>query len=485
MSTRISVDELLRVVEKTLCSIDIRTASVLISGVWRNVLTVVRTSSNSPEHVNASVAHIWREHGPIHTDELRIDYQVLPFSGWAHLASGLREGKLRFAESEVEYGHSIDLGVSLGYVQTNHNFLFPEVDWPTLEVSVQTVSMPDATNNPQYRIHAEQIQRSVSRLGYSGTLDAIAALLGARVRQGTIIADVYAVIPVMAKITEASISLSENLVQITGRCHSELRSSLRVFGLSCGRSDDSRLRVELRMGDGDSTTFVASGHFVPEDRNERMEARLVHNEIGEISSGSWRVRDLIPEQYVNPLYFLLTKFCSQAQFHSLLVRPHFVPSTKTKPQKEFEQHVAWLLGCYGFSTIVLGACEDLIAENTKIKRASLDLLAYHPVRKLVLFGGCTLNVPKEEDYVQLLSVRSMLLEDWKGDLPFSCETVMFSGVPDCPAQWNTPNGNDFMPFMIGDRVTVIDVNRLAEGIRFLQDRNEEQFFNNLGFVGPP
>ena len=131
----------------------------------------------------------------------------------------------------------------------------------------------------------------------------------------------------MAKITEASISLSENLVQITNRCHSELRSGLRVFGLSCGRSDDSRLQVELRMGDGDGTTFLPSGHFVPEDRNERMEARLVHNEIGEISSGSWRVRDLIPEQYVPPLYFLLTKFCSQIQFHSLL-RVAFIDSTR-------------------------------------------------------------------------------------------------------------------------------------------------------------
>jgi hypothetical protein len=94
--------------------------------------------------------------------------------------------------------------------------------------------MPDATNNPQYRIHAEQIQRSVSRLGYSGTLDAIAALLGVRVRQGTITADVYAVIPVMAKITDAFISLSEILVQITGHCQSELRSGLRIFGQSLG-----------------------------------------------------------------------------------------------------------------------------------------------------------------------------------------------------------------------------------------------------------
>ena len=75
--------------------------------------------------------------------------------------------------------------------------------------------------------------------------------------------------------------------------------------------------------------------------------------------------------------------------------------TATKRQSlrtEFEQHVAWVLGCYGFATIVLGTHEDLVAEETKVKRGSLDLLAYHPIRKLVLLGGCTLNVPKEQDY---------------------------------------------------------------------------------------
>lgn len=482
MSARISVDELVRVVEKTLHSIDIRTASVLIGDVWRNVLTIVRTSSNSPEEARASVERIWREHGSIHTDEFRIEHQTLPFSSWTHLTRALSDGKLRYGELEVEYGRSIDLGASLGYVQTHHNFLFPEMDWPTLETSVQTAAAPDAANNPQYKIYAEQIQRSVSRLGYLGTLDAIAALLGARVRQGTIGADVYAAIPVMTKITDASISFPEDIVQITGHCHPELRPGLRAFALAFGRSDDPGLRVELSMGDGDSSTLVASGHFSRDNGKERLEARLVHKEIGEINSGSWRVRDLLPEQYVNPLYFLLSKFCAPVQLQSLLARPHSVPPTKTKPQTEFEQHVAWLLGCYGFSTIVLGPYEDLMAENTRIKRASLDLLAYHSGRKLVLFGGCTLNVPKEEDYVQLLSVRSMLLEDWNGDFPFSSQAVMFSGAPECPAKWPSSNDDELMQFVTGDCVAVIDANRLAEGVRFLQERNEERFLSNLGLV---
>jgi len=149
---------------------------------------------------------------------------------------------------------------------------------------------------------------------------------------------------------------------------------------------------------------------------------------------------------------------------------------------DFEQHVAWVLGCYGFATIVLGAYEDLVAEQTKIKRASLDLLAYHPLRKLVLLGGCTLNVPKEEDQVQLLSVRAMLLEDWKGDLPFSCEAVMFTAAPECPVRSNPTNWDSFTSVPSGDDVKVVDANSLSEALGLLQERKEEQFFKRFAAI---
>jgi hypothetical protein len=41
MNVRFNVAELVRVVAKTLSSIDVRTASVLIEGKWQNVMTVV------------------------------------------------------------------------------------------------------------------------------------------------------------------------------------------------------------------------------------------------------------------------------------------------------------------------------------------------------------------------------------------------------------------------------------------------------------
>jgi hypothetical protein len=476
MSSRISIEELTRVVGESLNSIDLRTASVRIDNSWHNVLTVLRASATTPEETTKRIEQLWREHGPISTPDFRIDNKIFPFSCWPKITGDFREGRLKFKDVRVECGRSIEVPSLLGNIQTQHNFLFPEEVWPILEVSLQTTSVQDGTRNPQYRIFAEPIQRSVNILGYAGPLDAISALLGARIGAGTISSDIYVSVPVMAKIIGASISVAENHFHINGCCDPALRAGLRVFGYSLGQFEDPRLRTELKFSGGNGPSFTASAAFTRRNAIENLEAKLVHSKIGDISWGRWRVRDLLPQVHVNPLYFLLKKFCPQDQLQSLLSRPHFVRSTKRKTQDEFERHIAWLLGCYGFSTVVLGEHEDLFAEDTRLKRGSLDLLAYHPARKLVVLGGCTLNVPKEEDYAGLLSVRSIVLEDWNGDLPFTCHSVMFSGAPDCASQWSRSRFDEFSGFVANDRVTVFDAGQLAEAVQHLQDRNEEEFF---------
>jgi len=49
--------------------------------------------------------------------------------------------------------------------------------------------------------------------------------------------------------------------------------------------------------------------------------------------------------------------------------------------REFEQHVAWVLGCYGFATIVLGAHEDLVAEQKESNGQASTCL------HIILFGS--------------------------------------------------------------------------------------------------
>ena len=324
------------------------------------------------------------------------------------------------------------------------------------------------------------VQRHV--VADSSVLDAMTELLGLKISQGLSGFDVFVAVPVMAKISEAVVCPSDGIVKATGVSHPAL-ASFRLFGSFYGNSGAPRERIPFLVEESEWSDavrgFIGKGHVLTSKIYEYLDLKLVHDELGEVYSHTWRTRELIPEQYVNPLYFLLMKFCSASKLHSLVVRPHSVPPQKTKPQKDFEQHVAWVLSCYGFATIVLGAHEDLVAEETKVKRGSLDLLAYHPFRKLVLLGACTLNVPKEEDYSQLVSVRTMLLEDWNGDLPFSCEVVMFTAAPDCPVRSNPTILDSFISLPTDGDVRVIDGNGLSEALTLLQERKEEQFFKRF------
>jgi len=149
MSVRFNVAELAGVVAKTLSSIDMRTASVLVDGKWQNVMTVIRLLCESTVEASANVEQIWGTHGPVHTDEFRIDSRVVAFTEWGALSAEFDEGRIRFAETEVELGRAVDVKVALGYVQTNYSAIWPQPVWPMLEASVNTISTSDASKNPQ------------------------------------------------------------------------------------------------------------------------------------------------------------------------------------------------------------------------------------------------------------------------------------------------------------------------------------------------
>ena len=101
------------VVAKTLSSIDVRTASVLVEGKWQNVMTVIRLLCDSTVEASANVKEIWGKHGPVHTDEFRIDYKVVAFTEWGALSTEFDEGRIRFTKTEVELGRAVGVKASL------------------------------------------------------------------------------------------------------------------------------------------------------------------------------------------------------------------------------------------------------------------------------------------------------------------------------------------------------------------------------------
>jgi hypothetical protein len=77
-------------------------------------MSVVRLSSDSPAIASADVDEIRRKDGAVPTNKFRIDYRVLPFEEWDGFLGDFKQGKLRFSETEVEFGRTVDIAGSLG-----------------------------------------------------------------------------------------------------------------------------------------------------------------------------------------------------------------------------------------------------------------------------------------------------------------------------------------------------------------------------------
>jgi hypothetical protein len=90
MRARFNAAELAAVVAKTLSSIDVRTTSVLVEGRWQNVMTVIRLLCDSTVEASANGEEIWGKHGPVHSDEFRIDNKRVAFYGMGSTVDGVR-----------------------------------------------------------------------------------------------------------------------------------------------------------------------------------------------------------------------------------------------------------------------------------------------------------------------------------------------------------------------------------------------------------
>jgi hypothetical protein len=66
----------------------------------------------------------------------------------AALLTEFNEGRIRFAEMEVEFGRTVDIGGSLGYVQSDHKSLWPESEHLCADIDVARIVLRDGAMRP-------------------------------------------------------------------------------------------------------------------------------------------------------------------------------------------------------------------------------------------------------------------------------------------------------------------------------------------------
>jgi hypothetical protein len=207
------------------------------------------------------------------------------------------------------------------------------------------------------------------------------------------------------------------------------------------------------------------------EQGDWVEVRLMHPELGEIDGSFTRpLRSLIPPAERNPLFEALKCFCPEAEIHRSLVRAYEKKSVKLKTSAAFELRVAWLLGLFGCSTVILGEYEHLLAPESNVQLGSVDVLALTPGRVLLLVG-CSLTRPSEKDFNNLRDVQGMLHQTALKDTNCRVLPVFFTTATGCPA-YSEEGCLDFIP--------VVDVEGMDALVALLGVGREKDFFDFLG-----
>jgi hypothetical protein len=158
-----------------------------------------------------------------------------------------------------------------------------------------------------------------------------------------------------------------------------------------------------------------------------------------------------------------------------------LPNHHPGPARDFdfpihELHVAWLLALCGLSPILLGEYEHLVAKNTKVERASADILAGALDRRLLAVIACTLGIPNEADIANLVHVCEILRRETFGGTSVRVQPVIFTGAVGYGAHKEV-QGVGVIPVVDTDGAqALLRLVQAGQGSRFLEFVDNPMFY---------
>lgn len=458
-----TVGELVQVLADSYRAIDIRTASIREGERWIGAMTVVRLTYEDVDEAKSRIQGVQRRFPPVKTDSLRIDWLVTPFSEWPEVCADVKEkGVLRFEECDVNLRQRPDLNAATGYLRTGY-FLarpFDGCDWPGLDVTFDPGGSSPLMDNKFTKI--AQLR------GYDDIFEAVNALCELNVtlsqHNGS---DLSLCIPVFAAISTIGVNLRDKRLSVAVKRHrsfSHLSAALRLREVSNHIHEPFREQASLPLTvectEGVLDIVSDSARFESLSLSDWFQVRLVDPDIGEVQRTEGYVRTLVSPAERNILLESVRLFCGDAELDKLLLRAHSVKAPRLNESAAFELHVSWLLSMYGFSTIVLGNYEHIVAPETSVHRASVDILASRQRDMSLLLVACTLNPPKAEDFGNLRYAREILAREVFGETVVRIVPVLFTAATGCPSFDSTGDGFDVVPIVDGDKMeTFLDLLR--------------------------
>lgn len=471
-----TVDELIGAVGATYRAIDIRSVAVRKEDSWVNVMAVVRLTYEDVDTAKARLAKLAQRFPPVHTKLLRIDSFVRPFKDFPDLCLELKlRGILQMDGIEFQLRQKPDLSQSTGYIQWGYSRMrpFDGRPWPGL-----TRTFDIGGNSP---LVEGPFNREAHLLGYGDALEAANALCELNVSQQDFGCDLSICFPVFANISQIRVNTPEKQIDVEVQRHrsfSDLRTVACVRGQTVLADAPFREQISLSAHSTDDACaeiISAQGSVQIQDLdpdNDWLEVRLVHPRLGEVKKDSNYARMFIPPSERNILLeAVVQQFCKGTTLDDLLTRAYNVQTAKLKPSAAFELHVSWLLGMFGLSTVVLGNYERILAPDTPVQRASVDILAASQRSKLLLLVSCTLNPPKPEDVSNLRYAREILARGIFAGTGVRVIPILFASSMGGPSYYQSEDHFDWVPVVDADSIQLL--------LGFLRSGQESRFFQFL------
>jgi hypothetical protein len=400
MNLRFSVGEMIEMFGVTYRTLDIRSAAVKQGDRWANVYAVVRLTYEEPAVAAERLHRLERDHGTARTESFRVLLGLRPFSELGEFWKDVGLGRLCVGDEEVRLAQplAVMLDRERAYLQPDYSGIrpFDSRSWPVAHYRLLPYGSSPLLD--------EALARDAARLGYSDADEAVNLLCEINIRAGQSNGHHFWLsMPVFASIQDVHASLKERRMEVSILRHRKLSTlkGMAIFSRPptfAGEPPKFRVPIEKFSNSGgtaDLRSASASVRLLKVEEDDSVEVKLLQPDLGELHSRiSWSIRDLLCTSERNILFEALKHFCPEPELGLLLGSPHKKKSKNLKPSAAFELHVAWLLGCFGLSTAVLGEYEHIVAPETKIRRGSVDILAASQRHRRLVLVACTIGAPE-------------------------------------------------------------------------------------------
>lgn len=475
MNVQHTVAELIEAVGKAYRAIDIRAVATREADSWVNAMAVVRLTYEDVDTAKARIANLAQRHRPVETKLLRIVAGVRSFTEWDALCSEVHsKGVWGVGNLELALRQRPDLSDAHAYLQSGYSEMrpFDGRDWPTLKIKFDLGGTTPLIE--------ERFNREVNLIGYEDVFEAANALCELNVAHGQNHGcDFSLSVPVFATVSGVRVKRLEKRVCVEIERHngfSDLSAVVCLRGQNAFAGQPFREQIAIPAF---STTEMeaqiaaadGSGQFNDLHVNDWVQVRLLHPLVGEIKRFENSARMLIPPAERNILLEALRLFCEDSELEDLLVRAYNMKAPRLNESAAFELHVAWLLGLFGLSTVVLGDYEHIVAPGTRVQRTSVDILAASQRAKWLIAVACTLNPPKAEDFANLRYAREILAREVFRETEVRVLPVLFTAGTGCPSYDGIEGSFDYIP--------IVDADQMKKLLRLLRVGQEVRFFQFL------